>query len=256
MKLFDRIAVLLLNLCLVILAAVGPALFMAASPAYYHRQFEKTGIYEQDGVRTPIHYIGGESRRVARFSDEQLDAIAAHITDFLFGNTEDFTLVMDGVEINGKKEDGVSVFGKQAVVHMQDVKALMQVGLWGVRLSAVLLPILLLLLFLRRHEAGRLALRYTLVFYALLLIGAAVFLLLTLRDAAGGDLADTLWRNAHHLFFPFQPDKVAGSFFNDALTGILTLELFMDAVYVVVISLVTALSLWGAIARYLRRCEY
>ena len=256
MKLIDRLAVLLLNLCLVIAAAVGPALFLASSPAYYHKQFEATGIYAEDGVRTPIYYVGGKGRNVARFSDEQLDAIASHIVNFLFGDTEDFTLVMDGVELNGVETDGISVFGEEAVSHMADVKSLMTVGRYGVLVALCLLPLLLLYLFARRHAAGRLALRYTLIFYAVLLVAAAAFLYITVEEANGGDLASALWQNAHHLFFPFQPDKVAGSFFNDALTCILTLELFMSAVYIVVATVCVALALWFLIALRLRRSDY
>ena len=55
---------------------------------------------------------------------------------------------------------------------------------------------------------------------------------------------DTLWRDIHHLLFMFQPEKVEGSFFNDTLTEVLTLDLFITAVVIVVITLVTMLALW------------
>ena len=55
---------------------------------------------------------------------------------------------------------------------------------------------------------------------------------------------DTLWRDIHHLLFMFQPDKVEGSFFNDTLTEVLTLELFITAVVIVVITLVSLLAIW------------
>ena len=99
MKHLYRIAVLLVNLCLLTVFIIGPALYLAASPGYYKTQFEKTGIYatvtpEGEEVRTPIHYIGGKARSVARFTDAQLDAIAGHIIGFLFGDTEDFVIIL------------------------------------------------------------------------------------------------------------------------------------------------------------------
>ena len=252
-----RIAVLLVNLCLLTVFIIGPALYLAASPDYYKTQFEKTGIYatvtpEGEEMRTPIYYVGGKSRNVARFTDEQLDAIAAHIIDFLFGDTEDFTLVMDGVELNGEVTDGVSVFGEKAVTHMADVKALMTAARGAVLLALCLLPLLLIFLFMRARQYGRCALRGTLLFYAVLLSAAGGFCLFALRGNPA-DPASAFWEAAHHLFFPFQPEKVAGSFFNDALTMILSLELFMSAVYTVVAIYAAALIVWLAVAARIRK---
>ena len=70
---------------------------------------------------------------------------------------------------------------------------------------------------------------------------------------ADGDLATTFWENAHHLFFPFQPEKVEGSFFNDTLTSILTLELFLDAVAIVLLTVGVTLAAWIGLAFGLRR---
>lgn len=257
MKHLYRIAVLLVNLCLLTVGIIGPALYLAASPGYYEREFEKTGIYSTvspDGeeVRTPIHYIGGKTRNVARFTDEQLDAIAAHIIDFLFGDTEDFTLLLDGVELNGEVTDGVSVFGERATAHMRDVKVLMTAARYAVLVALCLLPLLLLFLFLQSRRYGRSALRGTLLFYAVLLLAAGGFCLFALRGNPH-DPASAFWEAAHHLFFPFQPEKVAGSFFNDALTSILTLPLFMSAVYTVVAVYAAALIAWLCVSVWIRK---
>lgn len=257
MKHLYRIAVLLVNLCLLTVFIIGPALYLAASPGYYKTQFEKTGIYatvtpEGEEVRTPIHYVGGKARSVARFTDAQLDAIAGHIIGFLFGDTEDFTLVMDGVELNGEVRDGVSVFGEEAVTHMRDVKVLMTAAGYAVIAALCLLPLLLILLLAGARQHGRSALRGTLLFYAVLLLLAGGFCLFALRGAPT-DPASAFWEAAHHLFFPFQPEKVAGSFFNDALTSILTLDLFMSAVYTVVAVYAAALAAWLCVAVWIRR---
>ncbi len=256
MKILDRLAVLLLNLCLAAVAILAPALLLASSPAYYRYEFEKTKLYahEENGqeVRAPIHYLGGDARRTAYFTDAQLDTLAHHIIDFLFGDTEDFSLTMDGVNVNGKEEDGVAVFGDAAVFHMADVKQLMHTARAVTIAAGALLPLLLLFLILRRRQAGRFALFYTLLFYFIILLLAAAFCFFALRGAEG-DLATAFWQAAHHLFFPFRPDKVAGSFFNDTLTSVLTLPLFMDAVYTVLATFAAALVGWLLLALFLRR---
>ncbi len=259
MKILDRILILILNLCLLIASIVGPALLLASSPAYYHYEFRKNGIYADtadDGteLRARIRYIGGRREQSAHFSDGQLDEIIDHIVTYLFEDGETFALTMDGVLLNGKVTDGVVIFGEAAVNHMADVRDLMQLGKGFVILSLALIPFLILYLILRRRACGRAVLRTTLFFYALLALAALVFLLVTVATS-NGDLATTFWENAHHLFFPFQPEKVKGSFFNDTLTSILTLELFLDAVLVVLATAAVTLGAWVCLAFFLRRAE-
>ena len=257
MRVLDRLAILVLNLCLFLGSILTPALLLARSPAYYHYEFEKNGIYAEqraDGTvaRTRIRYIGGKRGQAAHFSDEQLDAIVDHIVTFLFEDGETFALSMDGVLLNGALCDGVAIFGEAAVTHMADVRDLMQLGRGAVVLSLVAIPFLILYLILRRRECGGAVLRYTLLFYALLALAALAFLLVTVA-MSDGDLATTFWQNAHHLFFPFQPEKVEGSFFNDTLTSILTLELFLDAVAIVLATVAVTLLAWFCLALHLRR---
>ena len=257
MKLLDRILILLLNLCLLIASIVGPALLLARSPAYYHYEFRKTGIYAthaSDGteLRTRIPYVGGRRGQSARFSDGQLDEIVDHIVTYLFEDGETFALSMDGVLLNGEVTDGVAIFGEAAVTHMADVRDLMLLGRGAVILSLVAIPLLILYLILRRRQCGRAILRTTLLFYAVLALAALAFLLVTLATS-DGDLAMTFWLNAHYLFFPFRPEKVAGSFFNDTLTYILTLELFLDAVAIVLATAAVTLAAWIGLALGLRR---
>ena len=256
MKILDRAVIILINLAIIIATAVGPALLLASSPRYYRTQFEKNGLYEEKAEngsvrRHPIHFVGGEWGKKAYFTDEQLNRIADHIIDFLFGDTESFELTMDGVEINGVMRDGVRVFGDAAVTHMDDVKSVMQLGKWASIISAVLLPFLIAYAVWRRRELGRAALQYSLIFFGalLLLLGGISLAALINSD---GDFFSVFWEYAHYLFFPFNPEKVQGSFFNDTLTMILTLELFMDAVITVLSTLSLSLAAWfaGAIIIY------
>ena len=256
MKILDRAIIILINLAIIIATAVGPALLLASSPSYYRTQFEKNGIYAEEGddgsVRYhPIYYVGGEYGKYAYFTDEQLDTIANHIIDFLFGDTESFELVMDGVNVNREMRDGVRIFGDEAVTHMDDVKSLMQLGKWASILSVILLPFLILYVIMRRRNIGGVALKYTLLFFGALLLLLGGLCLISLINSHG-DFFSTFWEYAHYLFFPFDPEKVQGSFFNDTLTMILTLDLFMDAVAIVLSSLTASLGAWfaGAIILY------
>ena len=256
MKILDRAVIILINIAIIIATAVGPALILASSPSYYRNQFEKNELYSEtldDGSHRirPIYYLGGDETRYAYFTDEQLNAIADHIIDFLFGDTESFELVMDGVIVNGKPEDGVRVFGDAAVSHMNDVKSLMLLGKWLSILSAILLPFLICYVVWRKQGMGSLALRYSSIFFKALLLLLGGLCLVSLVNS-NGSFAYTFWRNAHYLFFPFSPEKVQGSFFNDALTVILTRDLFMDAVAIVLSTLGASLAAWftGAFILY------
>ena len=192
-------------------------------------------------------------RNTAHFTDAQLDAIAAHIVDFLFGDTEDFDLTLDGVVLNGETRDGVAVFGEEAIIHMNDVRNLMRTSGLGAQVALCLLPLLLFYLVLRRRACGRGFFRWVMTFLAAILVAIGAFCLITYRTAKDLSFADVAWRNIHYILFPFQPEKVAGSFFNDTLTSILTLELFLTAVCVVLGVLAATLAILLAFAVYMRR---
>jgi hypothetical protein len=55
---------------------------------------------------------------------------------------------------------------------------------------------------------------------------------------------DILWTAMHHIFFPFSPDKFSGSFFNDTLTQILTIDFFMNSVVTVFINIIAITAAW------------
>ena len=254
MKILDRLVIILINLAIIIATAVGPALILAGSPEYYRAEFEKNGLYaeiDEDGNSKlkPVYYLGGDAGRRAYYTDDQLNAIADHIIDFIFGDTESFELVMDDVIVNGAKEDGVRIFGDAAVAHMDDVKEVMLFGKSASIVSIILLPLLILYVLLRKREMSDVALKYSVFFFAALSILLGGLCLVSLVNS-NGDFFSTFWEYAHYIFFPFNPEKVQGSFFNDTLTMILTLDLFMDAVIIVLSTLAVSLSAWfaGAVA--------
>ena len=84
MKILDRVAIIIANLAIIIALGVGPALLLASSEDYYHRQFEKNEIYSyvnEDGnkVLRPVHYINGDPELCGYLTDSQLDTVAKHI---------------------------------------------------------------------------------------------------------------------------------------------------------------------------------
>ena len=260
MKLLDRIVILLLNLTLLFSAILVPALSFAKSDAYYRRAFERTGMYASIGADGKTYYrvvycINGDPEVYALFTDKQLDEIALHIVSYMRGERESFELYMDNVYTNEGTLDGVRLFGDAAIAHMADVRSLVNAAEVFAALLCALLPLLLIYVIARRKAVGRIILRYTLIFYLALLSFAVLFVILTaLLKQGESTFIQALWHNIHYLFFPFQPEKVAGSFFDDALTYILRLDLFMGAVYRIlgIVAITLFLFLW--LALWLRRC--
>ncbi len=263
MKIIDGILAFLFNLCLLLAVAVGSVFAIASSPTYYYEQFEATGVYAQvdeNGVETPkvIPYIGGDSKKFARFTDDQLNELIDHIINYLFTDAESFELVMDGVELNGVETDGVNIFSDTAVVHMADVKGLLQT-LGTVALICGIAGALMLVYFIIRAiqgQGGKL-LKGTLIFYGTFvgLIGA--FCLYTLFQALYYKIdlqyfLSLAWRNFHFIIFP-DPEQAMGSFFNDTLTMILSLDLFMAAVVQVLMIIAISVAVWIVLAGLLDR---
>ena len=253
-KILNCILAFLFNLCLLLSVAVGSVFVIASTPAYYYAQFEVTGVYAQvneQGEKVPnvIRFIDGDSGKVARFTDEQLNELVDHIIRYLFTEEESFKLVMDDVNINGVQRDGVSIFGEVAVVHMEDVKVLL--GTLGtVAVVCAVVGTLILVYFglsAWKGKGGKLF-KHTLLFYGTfvgLIVGFCLFTLVQTLSM-GIDLQyylTMIWRNFHFIIFP-DPEQAMGSFFNDTLTMILTLDLFMAAVVYVLLIIAGAVGLW------------
>ena len=261
MKILDRVLGFLFNLCLLLSVAVGSVFAIASSPAYYYEQFEKTGVYasvNESGVEIPkrIRYIGGDSTKYAYFSDEQLNEIIDHIINYLFTDEESFELEMDNVNLNGKVTDDVNIFGEVAVSHMEDVKVLLQ-KLGTIALICGISAVGMLAYFIVRAVKGHggALLKTTLIFYGSFVGLIAIFCLVTLIQLLISGLGieyylSLIWHNFHFIIFP-DPAKAMGSFFNDTLTMILTLDLFMDAVVRVLLIIGASVVGWSVGAYFL-----
>jgi uncharacterized membrane protein len=238
-----------------------PAVCIAQSEGFYHTQLEKTGIYAQvdeNGVeqeRAYIYWVGGDPYQVAQFSNEQLDTIVSHIIDYLFTDQESFALTMNGVLLNGQVQDGVDIFSETSVSHMVDVKELFSLVIVLTIVFSLLTVGLGVYIILRRKHLARFLVKYSLIFYLGFLAAASLFLGWVALDAKANDttFASQMWGNFHHILFPFQADKFSGSFFNDTLTWILSLDFFLAAVYTVLIIMAIIVAVWVACTVCIKR---
>lgn len=269
MKILDRVLALLFNACLLFSVAVGSVFAIASSPQYYYDQFEATGVYatvNEEGEEVPkiIPYIGGDNKTFACFTDEQLNELIDHIIGYLFTDMESFALVMDDVTLYTAnnpvwtKTDGVNIFSDVAVSHMADVKGLLQT-LGTVALVMGIAGACMLAYFIVRAVKGQggVLFKYTLIFYGTFvgLIGAfCLFTCIQMRveEIPMEYYLDMIWRNFHFIIFP-NPEQATGSFFNDTLTMILSLDLFMAAVVEVLVIIGISVVAWAVLAKILDR---
>lgn len=262
MKILDRILIIIFNICLVIVGLWISIIPITKSESYYKMQFKINDVYEHpdengEMTKTVFRFLNGQYQR-ALFTDEQLDEMITHIIDFLFNDKESFYLELDDVLVYNSAvgdyvvTDNVSIFGEEAVTHMDDVKNLFILFQIVSVIAFLMFLGILAYLLLRINRVRHILLEYTAIFYVLFITGFSVFFMVTFIQGIieyqnRFDMAyyiDLCWRNVHYLFFPFQPDKVAGSFFNDILTEILTLDLFVTAVVLVILSLVVVQVIW------------
>lgn len=266
MKFLDRFSALLFNLCILLLSVLVPILIVASTPAFYQARFRETGVYAhiENGEiqQKEIRYIGGDSHKTATFNDEQIDEIIDHFIDYFFGDKETFALKMDNVNLNGTLTNDVDIFGEIAVSHMQDVKEVFSLLAVFSILSAVF-AVLLIVYFCRRPKRFlRLLWKYSIGFYLAFIAIIAVFCIgtfFTIPEYIEGIeniiawYPSQLWQNMHYIFFLFAPENISGSFFNDALTMILTLDFFMTTVFIILAVMAIIVLAWLLTAYLLQR---
>lgn len=265
MKVLDRILILIFTMCLIIVSIWFSAVPIAKSATYYHFQFTVNDIYEHENaegekVQKVFNYLGGNYQH-AKFTDEQLDIMIDHIIEFLFGNKESFELTLDGVSVFNRYtndyelQDDVTIFGEAAVTHMDDVKQLFIIFQIVSVIAFVMALGLFAYILIRLSQVRKIMFEYTILFYAGFVTILSIFLAITFVNFVGDVIENNYyftmnhfislaWGNFHFFFFPFQPDKIEGSFFNDILTEILTVDLFVTAVVISIVVLVVVQVIW------------
>ncbi len=247
MKTLDRLAVILFTLCLIIASVLIPLNIISTRDSYYRNQFKKCGIYPAEEEYTVVRYIGGDGSKYAELTANQFDKIISHITAFMANKKQSFALQMDGIKLNGQTFDGVDIFSKEAVTHMDDVRPIFSVARIVLTVCVVLLIAVGIYMLTRKTDVKKIIFNYSLGVVIAFASLAALFLggtLIVHLIGGSGSYFDTLWSEMHHIFFPFSPDKFNGSFFNDTLTQILTLDFFMNTVTVIIINIIALISAW------------
>ena len=224
---------------------------MGTTESFYKQQLKECNIYPEPDKTTFVNYIGGSCYQSAKLTSEQFDEISKHISSFLSNKTDTFELTLDNIILNGQVTNRVSIFGQEAVTHMNDVKALFNTVKYISIVCIVLLIISATWMIFKRKEIKNYLFKYSLITIGFVLCSALIFILVvfieTLHKYSAFSIdkfSYMLWTYLHYVFFPFDQAKFNGSIFTDTLTSILTLDFFMGCVKIVVSSIVLTISAW------------
>lgn len=260
MKKLDRLICVVFTLCLIISSIICPAIIMMTRKSYYQNQFEKIDTMPPENEYRKVYYIDGDFGKTASLSRGQFDEIITHITSFLKGEKESFTLILDDVIINGETVAKASIFGEEAVEHMIHIRELYNTVKTIAVIFAVILIVCGVYMYKRKALIRECIYKWSLGTVITIASAAVIFLLFVLiKDMTDGNGISSssylrkLWLYMHHLFFPFNSAKFGGSFFDDALTDILTIPFFMNTVGTIAINLLAITTAWLVSAKIIRR---
>ena len=259
----NKTIVALFLLCLIFLSITVPAIAIMTNEFFYQTALENADIMpKNDSQTTAIRYVKGMVSNTGYFTRGQFKEIIHHITQFLKGKKASFELFISNVIINGETREGVSIFGNQAISHMHDVKILFD---FLKVITFILFAIFLVCLFViikRKNDIFEYIFSYSIKVissvFSICILLVLLVLFKVIFSGYGLDMtrfAQELWIYMHYIFFPFDSNAYLGSFFNDALTYILTIDFFMYAVTVVCASLILSLTIWLLIARKLQKTK-
>ena len=256
MKITDRISVILFTVCVLLLSVLIPMSSMISSKDFYAENLTDTGIYPDEGYASEVYYIDGKSTQTAMLTKEHFDSIFEHFVSYFNHEKDSFALTLNDVVLNGKITNDVSIFGEKAVSHMADVRTLFHLCNTVKIVCCFLFVVCGIYMITRRKHVQSKLFSSSLIPILAFVIPVILFLIASVIVHLCSDGAyyfNTLWEMMHSLFFPFSPEKASGSFFNDALTCILSLDFFLGIVIELVLYLVAFTSLWLTIAFFISR---
>lgn len=259
MKKLDRLICIVFVLCLITASIICPTVIMMTRKTYYQNQFEKIDTMPPENEHRDVYYVNGDFSKIASLTRDQFNEIITHITSFLEGKKEHFTLILDNVIINGENVEKVSIFSAEAVEHMVYIRDLYNTA----KIISVIFALILvgcgIYMYKRKNNIKECIYEWSLGTVLALAAVIVIFLLFVLiKDMSDGSGVSTssylrsLWLYMHHLFFPFDSAKFGGSFFDDALTDILTVEFFMNTVGTIAINLLAITTAWLISAKIIR----
>ncbi len=246
MKALNRISVIVFSLIVLVAVVISCTLAIAASPDIYKAVLVKTDTVECDGgeLSVILRDFGGEGSTIAYLNHEQTEAVINHIPKFLFDSDKnDFSLTLENVVTNRGTLKSASVFGSEAVTHMESVRRLLKT-LITVNAVLIVTAIAFIIYFVvRRREIKRLLFAYSggtyLSLFSIFLLFFAFCEIEYLTTDRYYSIFDTVWKRLHSIFFMFNSSEVEDSFFNDALTALLNLDFFLAIIiYIAAVLLV------------------
>lgn len=259
MKILDRIVMVVFVLCLLFSAIVWPVVIMMTKDTYYINQFEKIGTMPEEDSFKDVYYINGDATQTAFFTQKQMKEIVHHISSFINGEKESFALNMDMVLLNGNIQNNVKIFSDTAIEHMLHVRTLYNNVSIAAYVAAGMLIAGAVYMFKRKEHIRKHLFKWSATtvgaIIGIILLFALFVLFKTATGSSGISTSSylrTMWYYLHYLFFPFSSEQFGGSFFNDTLTDILTIEFFMNTVTTVFVNLVAILSAWLFSAKMIR----
>lgn len=223
LKILDRIAIILFNLGLLVIAIWITVIPIARSKSFYLFEYEKN-----------------DTVAITGYTMEQLEIITDRIIDYLFDEVDDMQ-VMFGDEV---------VFSNQALIHMADVKDLFIHGQQLAWIVFILWIMIGVFLGLRFSKIRMILFKYS--FIAILMIVGIVGMIgiFALIDF------DQMFTLFHHIIFP-DPIQFRDAFFgavsnypeapgvsNLMLIMILSIELFMDIAAIIIASVIVIFVVW------------
>lgn len=260
MKLLDRCVIIVFTLCLIISSVLIPINVIITSDAYYQNQFKKCGIAPVENGTVSVRYINGDITKTAELTNEQLETIISHITAYLANQKDSFALKMNGVNVNGETVDGVDIFGNEAVTHMDDVRELFGALKAVLTVCIAIIIVGAVYMILRKTDIKKVIYKYSLgtvlCFFGivgLLFVFVFVKLLISGKSISPNNYFTLLWSYMHYIFFPFDPEKFMGSFFDDTLTQILTPSFFMNTVAIIISNIIALTTAWLVSAKLIFR---
>ena len=259
----NKAIVALFLLCLIFLSISVPAIVIMTNETFYQTALENADVMpKEDGHTTAIRYVKGMASNTGYFTRGQFKEIIHHITQFLKGKKASFELFIPNVIINGETRESVSIFGNQAISHMHDVKILFDFLKVITLILFIIFLVCLFVIIKRKNDVFEYAFSYSIKVVSSVFLVCILFVLFiffkVIFSGYGLDMTrfvQELWIYMHYIFFPLNPDAYLGSFFNDALTYILTIDFFMYAVVLVGISLISTTTIWLLIAKKLQKTK-
>jgi len=251
LKILDKITVIFFTVCLLVCSITLPAIIMGTTDSFYVSQFKDCNIYPDTSQVLSVNYIGGKTYQTADFTQLQINEIIKHISSFLSGEKDSFSLKLDKVTLNGQKHNNVEIFGEEAVSHMEDVKKLFDTVRIVTSVIVVIIVLCVIWMIYRKKDIKQHIFKYSLLTVVGILISVILFIAFVFfrtlhiyNTFSADNFINELWTCMHYIFFPADPSKFSGSFFNDTLTSILTIDFFMNCVKIIVINVIAILFAW------------